>query len=356
LVAYRDGAEEVGMNESEQSGYPLVGDLSEAQQRLDVLERVAAAQELEHARLRERLELFRQLVENSQGLVCSHDLEGNLLYVSPASAMELGYAPDNGVGRNLREFLAPSVRPFFDGYLARILEKEADRGLLRLVNRSGEERLWAYRNVLVRLPDREPYVIGHAVDITDRVHLEALLRDNEERYRTATDGLEEGVLFKSAAGAISGWNSSAQRILGSALEHLGAGAIKEDGSPFAPEEQPDALALRTGLPSPRVVMGISRDGGEPVWISVRAHPLIRSNESGPYGVAMSFVDVTERRHHRPTLSGVLLICLYCKKIRDAGGLWRPVEIYVSDRSEAEFSHGVCSECMPRLRQEFRLSD
>jgi hypothetical protein len=51
-----------------------------------------------------------------------------------------------------------------------------------------------------------------------------------------------------------------------------------------------------------------------------------------------------------------LICLYCKKIRDAEGLWRPVEIYVSDRSEAEFSHGVCSECMPRLRQEFRLSD
>jgi two-component system, OmpR family, sensor histidine kinase VicK len=307
--------------------------------------------------LRERLELFRQLVENSQGLVCTHDLEGNLLYLSPASTMELGYAPGDGVGRNLREFLAPSARPFFDGYLARIREKEADRGLLRLVNRSGEEQLWAYRNVLVRLPDREPYVIGHAVDITDRVHLEALLRDNEERYRTATDGLEEGVLFKSAAGAISGWNSSAQRILGSALEHLSAGAIKEDGSPFAPEEQPDALALRTGLPSPRVVMGISRDGVEPVWISVRAHPLIRSNESAPYGVAMSFVDVTERRHHhRPALSGVLLICLYCKKIRDAEGLWRPVEIYVSARSEAEFSHGVCSECMPRLRQEFRLTD
>jgi PAS domain-containing protein len=49
-------------------------------------------------------------------------------------------------------------------------------------------------------------VIGHAVDITERVHLESLLRDSEERYRTVTDGLEEGVLFKSAAGAISGWN------------------------------------------------------------------------------------------------------------------------------------------------------
>ena len=149
-----------------------------------------AAPQREHERLRGRLELFRQLVENSQGLICGHDLEGNLLYVSPASAWELGYTPEDGVGRNLREFLAPSVRPFFDGYLERIREKEADRGLLRLVSRDGEERLWAYRNALFRLPDREPYVIGHAVDISDRVHLEALLRDSEERYRLVIEGLE----------------------------------------------------------------------------------------------------------------------------------------------------------------------
>ena len=223
------------MKESDGNRRPVVGDLSEAQQRLDALERVAAAQELEHARLRERLELFRQLVENSQGLVCSHDLEGNLLVREPrlrdGARLRAGRRRGPEPPRVPRPVGAPVLR-----WLSRraYVEKEADRGLLRLVNRSGEERLWAYRNVLVRLPDREPYVIGHAVDITDRVHLEALLRDNEERYRTATDGLEEGVLFKSAAGAISGWNSSAQRILGSALEHLGAGAIKEDGSPFAP--------------------------------------------------------------------------------------------------------------------------
>ena len=305
--------------------------------------------------LREHLELFRQLVENSQGLVCAHDLDGNLLYVSPASAMELGYAPGDGAGRNLREFLAPSVRPFFDGYLARIREKEADRGLLRLVNRSGEERLWAYRNVLVRLDDGQLYVLGHAVDITDRVHLELLLRDSEERYRTVTDGLEEGVLFKSAAGAISGWNPSAERILGPALERLGADAIKEDGTPFPPEEQPDALALRTGLPSPRLVMGIPREGGERTWILMRAHPLIRSNDDTPHGVAMSFIDMTEKRR-RAALAGVITICLYCKRIHTEDGTWLPVEVYVRDHSEAQFSHGLCAECMPRMRQQYRLGE
>jgi hypothetical protein len=48
--------------------------------------------------------------------------------------------------------------------------------------------------------------------------------------------------------------------------------------------------------------------------------------------------------------------LYCKKIRDAKGVWWPVEVYVGDRSRAEFSHGVCPECMPRMRQAFRLTE
>jgi hypothetical protein len=48
--------------------------------------------------------------------------------------------------------------------------------------------------------------------------------------------------------------------------------------------------------------------------------------------------------------------LYCKRIRDAEGTWWPVEIYVRDHSEADFSHGLCSECMPRMRRQFRLTE
>src|SRR5215468_6659525 len=192
-------------------------DLAEARAWLDALEHLSTAEEREGKRLRDRLELFRQFVENSQGLVCSHDLTGKLLYVSPASAIELGYAPEDGVGRNLREFLAPSVRVFFGAYLDRIREKEADRGVLRLVSRDGQERLWAYRNALVRPADREPYVIGHAVDITDRMQIEARLREGEERHRAVIDALEEGVILESADGSISGWNPSAERILGPSL-------------------------------------------------------------------------------------------------------------------------------------------
>lgn len=45
------------------------------------------------------------------------------------------------------------------------------------------------------------------------------------------------------------------------------------------------------------------------------------------------------------LSGLLPICSYCKKIRDDEGYWQRLEAYIEDRSEAEFSHGICSECL-----------
>jgi PAS domain S-box-containing protein len=48
------------------------------------------------------------------------------------------------------------------------------------------------------------------------------------------------------------------------------------------------------------------------------------------------------------LSGILPICSACKKIRDEQGEWRPLESYIMKHSEAEFSHGICPECMSRL--------
>jgi DNA-binding response OmpR family regulator len=47
------------------------------------------------------------------------------------------------------------------------------------------------------------------------------------------------------------------------------------------------------------------------------------------------------------LQGLLPICSYCKKIRDEEERWAQVEDYVSRRTEAQFSHGICPECYER---------
>jgi hypothetical protein len=48
------------------------------------------------------------------------------------------------------------------------------------------------------------------------------------------------------------------------------------------------------------------------------------------------------------LSGLLPICASCKKIRDDKGYWNQIELYISDRSEAEFTHGICPLCDEKL--------
>jgi PAS domain S-box-containing protein len=48
------------------------------------------------------------------------------------------------------------------------------------------------------------------------------------------------------------------------------------------------------------------------------------------------------------LSGMLPICCSCKKIRDDKGYWKQIEVYIRDHSEAEFSHGICPECVAKL--------
>ena len=51
-----------------------------------------------------------------------------------------------------------------------------------------------------------------------------------------------------------------------------------------------------------------------------------------------------------TLQGIVPICSFCKKIRDDQGYWNQVEAYVSQHTEARFSHGVCPECMKKYYQ------
>lgn len=51
------------------------------------------------------------------------------------------------------------------------------------------------------------------------------------------------------------------------------------------------------------------------------------------------------------LSGLLPICANCKNIRDDEGCWEFLEKYIQDRSEVQFSHGICPECVKVLYPE-----
>ena len=48
------------------------------------------------------------------------------------------------------------------------------------------------------------------------------------------------------------------------------------------------------------------------------------------------------------LSGMLPVCSSCKNVRDDKGYWKQIELYIEQHSEAQFSHGICPECIQKL--------
>lgn len=59
--------------------------------------------------------------------------------------------------------------------------------------------------------------------------------------------------------------------------------------------------------------------------------------------------LAEALEHVKTLRGLLPICAWCKRIRDDHGYWKQVEAYIRANSEADFTHGICPECLEKER-------
>jgi CRP-like cAMP-binding protein len=84
-------------------------------------------------------------------------------------------------------------------------------------------------------------------------------------------------------------------------------------------------------------------------LSLQADTLLDAIGSHP-SLAMELLQTMSRRVRAlekslmNNLGGLLPICANCKKIRDESGAWVPIETFIRDRSDAEFSHGICPGC------------
>lgn len=135
----------------------------------------------ERREMEERLRLseqhYRHLVEDSQGLICTHDLRGNLLSVNLAAQVSLGYTASEVVGRNLREFISPAKQHKFDDYLKDIRKNATASGLMRVVAKDGGERVWKYHNVKLSESVVKPLILGHAQDVTEMTEMQKHLEN-----------------------------------------------------------------------------------------------------------------------------------------------------------------------------------
>ncbi|WP_082632146.1 PAS domain S-box protein [Algoriphagus resistens] len=139
---------------------------------------------------------LRVFFENSQGLMCTHDLAGVFLSVNEAGANKLGYTAEQVIGRSLYDIVPEQRHPLIDEYLGVVKEKGKASGQMITRHRDGSLLIWMYNNVLENDQGGDgEYVIGNAIDITQRVSL-------EEKLTQARSLLEEtGKIAK-----VGGWN------------------------------------------------------------------------------------------------------------------------------------------------------
>lgn len=141
-------------------------------------------------------------------------------------------------------------------------------------------------------------------ELERRENLEVLRHvDTSERTKDLIlTTLSEGVLLQDADGLIVESNPAAELLLGMSGDDISGRtsddpawtAIRLDGSPWASEDRPAAVALRTGEPVENQVMGVQRHDGSTIWVRVNARPT-RSTEGELSGVVVAFGDVTEEQ-------------------------------------------------------------
>ncbi len=151
----------------------------------DDMDRSEAVRKQAEDMLRESEDRYRDLVEHSQELICTHDLEGRILSVNPWASKVLGYSPEELLRMNIREILSPKVRHLLDGYLDEVRRHGAAQGPLSVQTRNGEQLVWEFKNSLRTDGVTEPVVRGMAQDITERKRAEDRLRETTQRLRLA---------------------------------------------------------------------------------------------------------------------------------------------------------------------------
>ena len=139
--------------------------------------------------LSESEDRYRDLVENSQDLMYTHNLEGNLLSVNKTPVRLLGYSRESLLRMNLSDLLITELRDQLGAYLNEIQSQGRASGIMRLQTAGGRTCYWEYNNTLRTEGVTAPIVRGMAHDVTERIGAEKEVRETLKKLRSAMGGI-----------------------------------------------------------------------------------------------------------------------------------------------------------------------
>ena len=313
------------------------------------------------------------ILDLSADSIIIHDLEGNIIFANKSAYESRGYMKEEMSGMKLSEILAPEQTELSTQRIAEMCNK----GELRFESahqRKDESVFPVETHVKLIEIEGNKYCCSVMRDITGRKQAEEALLQSEARYRRITEGLTDyqyTVRIENGRAVETKHSPACVAVTGYTAEEFAA-------DPYlwirmvAPEDRELIIKRVEQILEGNDILPIEhrfiRKDGMLRWVSDNI--ILYRDLSG---ILLSYdgvvKDITERKLAEEErdklivelqealakvrhLSGLLPICASCKKIRNDKGFWEQVETYISEHSEALFSHAICPECGKKLYPEY----
>ena len=282
---------------------------------------------------------------------------------------------DQVKGQCVYPLVAEEHREAFQALVQDVFQGKSRTLEFRVIGLKGRPSI-LYTNAVPLRSERGEIISALSVttDITDRKLAEELLLQSEARYRRITEGLTDyqyTVRIENGRAVETRHSPACAAVTGYTVEEFAA-------DPYlwirmvAPEDreliQKRVEQILEGNDIPPIEHRILRKDGELRWV---CDNIILNRDNS--GTLLSYdgvvKDITEHKLAEEereklinelkdalakikTLSAMLPICSYCKKIRDDKGYWDQVDSYISKHTDTVFSHGMCPECAEKAMKEF----
>ncbi|MEE8420037.1 MAG: PAS domain S-box protein, partial [Dehalococcoidales bacterium] len=318
----------------------------------------------------EELVILKQAVDTSGEAIFLTDRDGIITFLNPAFTELYGYTADEVVGKVTPRILkSGQMKPEdYELFWKTLLDRQIVTGELLNKNKNGVIRV--IEGSANSVTDDKGNIIGFLAiqrDITEHKQAEDTLRESEERYRALLElsgEVGEAVVMlqdtdgKKAVHAFA--TGEWPRITGYSMEELLGMSWFEL---LQPDYRQAALERYQRRIDGEVILGlfelsiVRKDGAE-VPVEITGGPTTYLWKSalvvyvrditGPKKAEQEreklIQELRETLQEVKTLSGLLPICAWCKKLRDDEGYWKSVEEYLSEHTGAKFTHGICPEC------------
>jgi len=293
------------MKAKEKTKKQLISELAEMRKKVNKLETLVIQGGREDA-LRESEEKYRLLAENATDVIWTVDMDLNVTYMSPSVYRVRGYTPEEIMAMKLTDQLTLDSVALATRVLSEELAIEAreDRDLKRSRKLELEffckdcSTYWSEVN-LAFIRDSQGKavgILGVSRDITERKRAEEALRQNEERYRTVLEDMQDGYFEIDLAGNYTFVNDVLCRRIGYSGEELIGMNYRVFTDPKTIEKVFQAYneLYRTGKPIRGLDGKVIRKNGTEIILEVWAS-LMRDSEGKPIGFRGVSRDITERK-------------------------------------------------------------